>query len=111
MARRSRRLHTIPDRNRVNVSWLIRLRWAEVTGQAATVLVVETVFGVRLPVVELTAVVAIGLVSNLALELYYFGVPRRDERPTPVEPPQTSAPQAIAHRQRRPPPAVHEWQL
>jgi two-component system sensor histidine kinase RegB len=83
MARRSRRLRAIPDRNRVNVSWLIRLRWAEVTGQASTVLAVETLFGVRLPVVALTAVVAIGLVSNLALELHYFGLPRRDERAMP----------------------------
>jgi two-component system, sensor histidine kinase RegB len=80
----SRRMRTIPDRNRVNVSWLIRLRWAEVTGQASTILAVETVFGVRLPVVALTAVVAVGLVSNLALEVYYFGLPRREDRGTPL---------------------------
>jgi len=80
----------IPDRNRVNISWLVRLRWAEVAGQATTVLAVETVFGVRLPVFELTAVVAIGLVSNLALELYYFGLPPRERRAIPP---------------------VHEWQL
>ena len=86
----SRRMRTIPDRNRVNVSWLIRLRWAEVTGQASTILAVETVFGVRLPVVELTAVVALGLISNLALEVHYFGLPRREDRGTPL---------------------VHEWQL
>jgi two-component system sensor histidine kinase RegB len=63
----------IPDRNRVNVSWLVRLRWAQIAGQASTILVVRLLFDVALPLGALAAVVAIGLVSNLALEVWVFG--------------------------------------
>src|SRR5215471_6782030 len=63
----------IPDRNRVNVSWLVRLRWAQIAGQASTILVVRLLFEVALPLGALAAVVAIGLVSNLALEVWVFG--------------------------------------
>lgn len=68
MPRLSRRLRAIPDRNAVNVQWLVRLRWAEIVGQAATILAVYVVVGVELPVAALAGVVGIGLVSNLALE-------------------------------------------
>lgn len=62
-------LAAIPDRIAVNVDWLVRLRWAEVVGQSATVLVAQVVFGVALPIVPLLVVVGIGLLSNLALEV------------------------------------------
>lgn len=68
--RLSRRLRAIPDRNAVNVQWLVRLRWAEIVGQAATILAVYVVLGVDLPVVWLAMVVGVGLVSNLALEAW-----------------------------------------
>lgn len=60
----------IPDRTDVNVDWLVRLRWAEVVGQSATVLVAQVVFGVALPLVPLLLVVGVGLLSNLALEVW-----------------------------------------
>ena len=63
----------IPDRNRVNISWLVRLRWAEIAGQASTILVVRSLFDIELPIEALAAVVGIGLVSNLALEVWVFG--------------------------------------
>jgi two-component system sensor histidine kinase RegB len=66
-------MRAIPDRNAVNVQWLVRLRWAEIVGQAATILAVNLVFGVELPLAALAGVVGLGLVSNLALE----GVARR----------------------------------
>lgn len=66
--RLSRRLRAIPDRNAVNVQWLVRLRWAEIVGQAATILAAHMFLGVDLPVAALAGVVAVGLVSNLALE-------------------------------------------
>jgi len=56
------------------VSWLIRLRWAEIVGQASTILVVRLLFGISVPMGELSIVVGIGLASNLLLEL-------RGERP------------------------------
>ncbi len=67
----------IPDRNWVNIQWLARLRWAEIAGQAATVLVGQFLLDGALPMAELLAVIAVGLVSNLAIELYYFGDRRR----------------------------------
>src|SRR5215470_127760 len=67
----------IPDRNCVNIQWLARLRWAEIAGQAATVLVGQFLLNGALPMTELLAVIALGLVSNLAIELYYFGDRRR----------------------------------
>jgi two-component system sensor histidine kinase RegB len=68
----------IPERNWVNIQWLARLRWAESAGQAATVLVGQFLLEGALPIAPLFAVIAVGLVSNLALELYFFG----DRRPS-----------------------------
>jgi len=70
-------ISAIPDRNWVNIQWLARLRWAEIAGQAGTVLVGQFLLGGALPMAELLGVVALGLVSNLAIELYYFGDRRR----------------------------------
>lgn len=83
----------VPDRNWVNVQWLARLRWAEIAGQAVTVLVAQFLLEGALPLLALFAVIGIGLVSNLALELYFFG----DRRANAVEPP-VELP-------------VHEWQV
>jgi two-component system, sensor histidine kinase RegB len=63
----------IPARNWVNIQWLLRLRWAETAGQAATVLVGQFALRGSLPMTELLVVIAVGLVSNLLLELYFFG--------------------------------------
>ena len=91
----------IPERNWVNVQWLARLRWAEVAGQASTVLAAQFLLGGRLPIAWLLAVIGVGLVSNLALEQYFFGDRRRG-----------LAPGAIRRREGaaavRP---VHEWHL
>lgn len=63
------RLRIIPDRTAVNIDWLIRLRWAEIVGQSATVLVAQVFLGIALPIVPLLVVVGIGLLSNLVLEV------------------------------------------
>jgi two-component system sensor histidine kinase RegB len=60
----------IPERNAVNAHWLIQLRWAQVFGQAGTVLVAHAVIGVALPLLPLCLIVAIGLVSNLVFEVH-----------------------------------------
>ena len=67
----------IPERNWVNIQWLARLRWAEIAGQAATVLVAQFLLDGALPMAALFGVIAVGLVSNLAIELHYFGDRRR----------------------------------
>jgi two-component system, sensor histidine kinase RegB len=74
--RLSRRIAAIPERNRVNMSWLLRLRWAQLAGQAATVALVALVVDVALPVLPLCAVVVAGVASNLVFEAYF-----RDPRP------------------------------
>src|SRR5262245_2799832 len=79
-------LTAIPDRNWVNIQWLARLRWAEIAGQAGTVLAGQFLLEGALPMAQLFAVIAVGLVSNLAIELYYFGDrkrPRSVARPVP----------------------------
>lgn len=80
----------IPERNWVNIQWLTRLRWAEVAGQAATVAVAQFLLEGALPIALLLGVVGIGLVTQLVIEMYFFG-DRRRAIVTPRE--------------------VHEWQL
>ena len=75
----------IPERNWVNIQWLVRLRWAEIAGQAATVLVGQFLFDGALPIAALFTVVAVGLVSNLAIELHYFGDRKSELIARPVE--------------------------
>lgn len=71
----------IPERNWVNVQWLARLRWAEIAGQAATVVAGQFLLGGSLPMLPLLVVIGIGLVSNLVIELYFFGDRRREGVP------------------------------
>lgn len=79
----------IPERNWVNIQWLARLRWAQIAGQCATVLVGQFLLDGQLPITSLLGVIAIGLVSNLGVELYFFG-DRKRQSPARV---------------------VHEWQI
>lgn len=81
----------IPERNWVNIQWLTRLRWANVAGQAATLFVAQFLLGGALPLTPLLAIVGVGLVSQLVIEMYFFGDRRRSGQVTPRD--------------------VHEWQL
>jgi two-component system sensor histidine kinase RegB len=74
----------IPEANWVNIQWLVRLRWAQIAGQAATVLVGQFLLDGALPIAVLLGVIGIGLISNLALELYFFGDRRREAPARPV---------------------------
>jgi two-component system sensor histidine kinase RegB len=76
--------NAIPERNWVNIQWLARLRWAETAGQAATVLVGQFLLEGALPMAPLFAVIAVGLVSNLLIELHFFGDRRSREIARPV---------------------------
>ena len=84
----------IPARNWVNIQWLARLRWAQIAGQASTVLVAQFLMKGALPIAPLFLVIGVGLVSNLALELYFFG----DRRQSSVDAPPIEV-------------RVHEWQV
>lgn len=63
-------LQAIPDRNRLNLSWLIKLRWAQLAGQTFTILGANTILGVDLPLIVLFSTVAMGAASNLACEMW-----------------------------------------
>jgi two-component system, sensor histidine kinase RegB len=72
------------DRHRINFAWLIRLRWGAIAGQVATIVVVDRLVGIRLPLLPLAAVIAIELVANLAAMA-------RARRPRPVGEPLLAA--------------------
>jgi len=55
----------IPDRNRLNFSWLLTLRWSSIAGQIATILAVYLLFSIDLPMVALLGIIAAQLVSNV----------------------------------------------
>lgn len=49
------------------LAWLIRLRWAAVMGQAATIALVHLAIGIRLPLAALTSLVAVEAGTNVVL--------------------------------------------
>ncbi len=59
-----------PSREVINFSWLIRLRWAAVAGQLATIIGVAQVMQIALPMVPLLSIVAASAVSNVACVLW-----------------------------------------
>ena len=56
-----------PDRNTINLQWLIRLRWGQALGQTLVILGVDAVMELTLPTATLLAIVAVEVISNLAL--------------------------------------------
>jgi two-component system, sensor histidine kinase RegB len=74
--------HRIPDRNGLNFSWLMKLRWSSIAGQTATILGVYFLLEIKVPLLPLFAVVGIELLSNVLCAVWFA---------------------------RRPP--VHEWHL
>lgn len=77
-------VRSIPEANWVNIQWLTKLRWAQIAGQAGTVIVGQFLLDGALPIVTLLGVISVGLVSNLGLELYFFGDRRREHPARPV---------------------------
>jgi two-component system sensor histidine kinase RegB len=51
---------------RIQLSWLIKLRWAAVAAQGATILAVDRLLGVDLPLLRLGGPVGLTVASNLA---------------------------------------------
>lgn len=60
----------IADAHRINFSWLIRLRWWSIIGQAGTILVVDRLMGIPLPLGALFAIVIFGVATNLGAILW-----------------------------------------
>jgi two-component system, sensor histidine kinase RegB len=60
------------ERIRINMSWLLKLRRAAVLGQTLTILVANQVLGIDLPLVPLLGLVALGLIANVGLQLWFL---------------------------------------
>tara|TARA_R110002096_G_scaffold423452_2_gene630640 strand:- start:46841 stop:48205 length:1365 start_codon:yes stop_codon:yes gene_type:complete len=60
----------IPERNRVNLRWLIKLRWGSVAGQLATIFGVISLVDIHLPLVPLLLIVSVEAASNAAAALW-----------------------------------------
>lgn len=69
----------IPDRNGLNFSWLMKLRWSSIAGQIATILAVYWLLAIPVPLVPLGVVVGIELISNVACALWFKRRPPVDE--------------------------------
>lgn len=59
------------ERSRINLSWLLTLRWAAVAGQLTTVFVVAAGLGIEVPLVPLLTIIAIGAVMNAGLQAWF----------------------------------------
>src|SRR3954468_19256166 len=59
--------------NRINLSWLVRLRWGAVGGQIVTITFVQAVMGIALPLAPLGVLVVIEVLVNLACLLWLRG--------------------------------------
>jgi len=55
---------------RINLSWLLRLRWGAALGQLAVILASSRLLGVELPLAKMLGLVALGAASNLACGLW-----------------------------------------
>jgi len=60
----------VAERNRINLSWLVRLRWGAALGQAAAVLLAREWLGMDLPLGTVFALIALGALSNLAAAVW-----------------------------------------
>jgi two-component system, sensor histidine kinase RegB len=54
--------------HRTHLAWLLRLRWGAIGGQAVTIVGVDQLMGIALPLWPLFAIIALELASNAALE-------------------------------------------
>lgn len=68
--RRDAATTAIPERNRVNLRWLIKLRWGSVAGQLATIFGVTSLVDIHLPLIPLLLIVAVEAASNGAVTLW-----------------------------------------
>lgn len=56
--------------DRINFSWLLKLRWVAVTGQVLTTIAAQWLLGLKLPIDPLFTVIGIAFVSNVLLTLH-----------------------------------------
>lgn len=59
----------VRERARINQTWLLRLRWGVLAGQALLVLVIDRLMGIALPLGPLAAVLTLAAASNAVLRV------------------------------------------
>lgn len=64
------------DAHLINLRWLLRLRWWVLIGQVCTIMGVEWMLRIDLPLAPLAVLVALGITSNAACELWTRRAPR-----------------------------------
>lgn len=57
------------SRERVDLLWLLRLRWGAAAGHVATILAVHFGIGIPLPLAEMFAIIAVAVATNAALHV------------------------------------------
>jgi two-component system sensor histidine kinase RegB len=55
----------LAHREGINLSWLVKLRWASMAGQLVTIAVVDGVMGIPLPLAPLVGLLGAGLATNV----------------------------------------------
>lgn len=66
--------------HRINLSWLVRLRWAAILGQAVVIAEVQFHLGMSLPLLPLAAILGVEALANLGLEIWLRRSERASER-------------------------------
>jgi two-component system sensor histidine kinase RegB len=66
--------------HRINLSWLVRLRWAAIFGQSVVIAEVHWQLAMALPLASLGAILGVELLANLAFELWLRRNARVSER-------------------------------
>jgi two-component system sensor histidine kinase RegB len=56
----------VENTQRINLSWLLTLRWGAAVGQIVIILAIDRLVGIDLPLIPLAAIVALELASNAA---------------------------------------------
>jgi two-component system, sensor histidine kinase RegB len=57
----------------ITLGWIVRLRWGAVLGQALTIAIATTLFGLRLPLGPLAAIVGLASLTNFAIYRWMRG--------------------------------------
>jgi two-component system sensor histidine kinase RegB len=63
------------QRNLIHLSWLLKLRWGVIAGQVVTILGVDRVLRIDLPLLPLFAIIALEIASNVGFTFWVRGRP------------------------------------
>lgn len=66
----------VSETSRINLTWLVRLRWGVLVGQALLVIAVDSSMGITLPTLPLLVIIGAGLATNFGVTLWQRGATR-----------------------------------